>query len=327
MHNANEIRSTPCPECKICGSPGIPTYKDLPDRLFSSPGLWNLSKCSNSECGLMWLDPMPLEEDIYKAYRSYYTHGDKSGGTPSLEARITKALVPIFQLFMRLTPIHRERVDIEQMFLGNIVPGRVLEVGCGDGTMLSRLADLGWSVEGQEVDPISATIAAKANITIHLGSLVSLNLPEASYDAIVMNHVIEHVHDPVKLLAECQRLLKPGGILVAVTPNIRSFAHRAFHSNWRDLDPPRHVMIHCRNSLHPVAEKAGFASIKIRTVSAKASSIYRSLQLKYENKYPKVPMIALCYAGTLLFMVLAWLAQRKDPDSGEECLMILKKLV
>jgi hypothetical protein len=74
MHNNDGIHTIPCPDCKICGSPGVSTYQGLQDRLFSTSGFWNLKKCSNAECGIMWLDPMPLESDIHKAYTSYYTH-------------------------------------------------------------------------------------------------------------------------------------------------------------------------------------------------------------------------------------------------------------
>jgi hypothetical protein len=66
-----EIRSRPFPECSLCGTRGEPLYAGLTDRLFGAPGEWNLKCCSNSGCGLIWLDPMPLEDDIGKAYENY----------------------------------------------------------------------------------------------------------------------------------------------------------------------------------------------------------------------------------------------------------------
>src|SRR6185503_20402485 len=70
----DQIRSTPCPDCYLCGATGDVLYDSLKDRLFGAPGYWNIRICPNAACGLLWLDPMPVEEDLVKAYHSYYTH-------------------------------------------------------------------------------------------------------------------------------------------------------------------------------------------------------------------------------------------------------------
>jgi 2-polyprenyl-3-methyl-5-hydroxy-6-metoxy-1,4-benzoquinol methylase len=325
MHN-NEIRSAPCPDCKVCGSHGVLIYQELQDRLFAAPGLWNLKQCKKTECGLMWLDPMPLEVDIHKAYHSYYTHGEDSHKKSPTEQPITMILTNILLLFLRLTPIHRERKDFNLMYLGNIKPGRLLGVGCGDGARLSRLASLGWSVEGQEVDPISAAIAAKTGIKVHLGSLENLNLPDTSYEAIVMNHVIEHVHDPVKLLMECRRILSPNGILIAVTPNIRSYGHRIFKLHWRGLEPPRHILLYCQESLRCIAQKAGFENPTTWTTAANAHHFaLGSLNIIYGNNNIKLSTKTLYYFGPKLFLLVARIVQTFDKDSGEECVLMLRK--
>jgi len=44
------------------------------DRLFDVPGQWNVRQCTNPDCGLLWLDPRPVEDDIGKLYRNYFTH-------------------------------------------------------------------------------------------------------------------------------------------------------------------------------------------------------------------------------------------------------------
>ena len=228
MHNRIKIRKIPAPSCKICGSRGMQIYNGLQDSLFATPGTWNLDQCQNKECGLMWLNPMPLEEDIHNAYHAYYTHRDDQQKKSRIKQFINIILNHSLKLLLRLTPIYQERKDFNQMYLGGIKPGKLLCVGCGNGNRLVHLADMGWSVEGQEVDPICADIAAKKGFNVHLGTLESLLLPDSSYDAIVMNHVIEHVHEPMKLLMECRRLLSPDGVLISITPNTQSYGHRLF---------------------------------------------------------------------------------------------------
>jgi 2-polyprenyl-3-methyl-5-hydroxy-6-metoxy-1,4-benzoquinol methylase len=322
MNNHNHIRSAPCPVCKVCGSSGVQKYKGIPDRLFSSPGLWSFRQCLDPKCGLMWLDPMPLEKDIYKAYQSYYTHGQDSQKKGWIQQPL---MTHLFRMFLWLIFIHKERRDLDLMFLVGIKPGRLLEVGCGDGTRLRQLAELGWYVEGQEVDPVSVSIAKKTNFKIHLGPLEHLNLPNSSYDAIVMSHVIEHVHEPVKLLSECHRLLKKDGILVAVTPNIRSYGHKVFKSSWLHLDPPRHIMIYSQESLNQIARKAGFEHPISWTTSVKADGPLRSLQIVCGKQRSRLPVKAFCYFGALVLLPAARLVQLFDKDSGEECILKLRK--
>ena len=58
----------------------MPLYQNLRDRLFSAPGQWNLVRCAEKSCGIIWLDPMPLEGDIGEAYRDYLTHEQETHG-------------------------------------------------------------------------------------------------------------------------------------------------------------------------------------------------------------------------------------------------------
>jgi hypothetical protein len=60
--------------CYLCGAEGHILYGNLRDRLFGAPGEWNLKKCPDAKCGLIWLDPMPVEADLHKVYENYYTH-------------------------------------------------------------------------------------------------------------------------------------------------------------------------------------------------------------------------------------------------------------
>jgi len=274
----------------------------------------------------MWLDPMPLESDIHKAYKFYYTHDEKAKKKSALIELFGAILTKFLLLFLRLTPIYRERRDFSQMYLGKIKPGRLLELGCGNGARLLQLAALGWSVEGQEVDRMSALMAAKNGIKIHLGPVETLKLPDASYEAVVMNHVIEHIHDPVKLLSECRRLLTSNGVLISVTPNIHSFGHRVFKSRWRGLEPPRHVFLHCQNSLHLVAQKAGFRNPITWTTSSGAHHFSQgSLKIIYGSNNLNLFKKTVCYFAPKLFLLVARLVQTFDNDSGEECVLMLRK--
>lgn len=60
--------------CYLCGREGEPLYRSLSDRLWTVPGIWNFRRCPEAGCGLVWLDPCPVAEDIPLLYENYITH-------------------------------------------------------------------------------------------------------------------------------------------------------------------------------------------------------------------------------------------------------------
>lgn len=254
--------------CPLCHAPGDVLYRDLRDRLYNAPGKWTLRHCG--ACAIAWLDPMPNERELGAAYADYYTHHEPPAAS---------SLQRVYRRLLRLTSLYRERERLNLMLLDNIPPGRLLDVGCGSGQRLATFRSRGWRAEGQETDP-------RAPKGVHIGPLEKLALPESSYDAVVMNHVIEHVPDPVALLAECRRLLKTGGRLVAITPNLDSRGHRRFGANWRGLEPPRHVHLFTPKSLQGITHRAGFEQIEVWTTGARAVGIaLGSLALQRRGRY------------------------------------------
>ncbi len=264
-----EFLVQPTPDCPVCGVSGLTLYHGLRDRLYDTPGRWNLKRCW---CGHVWLDPMPRETEITHADENYYTHHDPSAPSP---------LQRVYRTLLRLTPLHRERARLNLMYLNHVQPGCLLEVGCGAGDRLAQFRDRGWQVEGVEIDPTAATRARK-----RFGLKIHGALPAGDFDAVIMNHVIEHVPDPVTLLADCRRLLKPRGTLTATTPNIDSRGHRRFGASWMALDPPRHLHLFSVNSLRAVTRKAGFMQVQVWTTGARAVGIgLRSLAIPRDGRY------------------------------------------
>lgn len=341
----NEIRTRPCPDCYLCGAQGKPLYQGLKDRLFGASGEWNLKKCPNPECGLVWLDPMPLEEDISKAYQNYYTHQDRyiSNTWPRRVYRLVKegylahkygyhseldlSWKKVLGMLIYLHPGRRADFDISVMYLPAQPNGRLLEVGCGSGQMLKFMQDLGWCVEGVDFDPAAVENAKAKGLQVRLGTLESQEYPEDYFDAIIMSHLIEHVHDPLQLLRECNRILRPGGNLVVVTPNGESWGHKLYGDAWRGLEPPRHLHVFTIPSLHCLAEKAGFKKLRISTTIRGANGLFmasRSIQRtgKHVNGGPQPRAVRIWARGMQL---AEWAILKVKPDVGEEIALMGEK--
>jgi SAM-dependent methyltransferase len=270
----------------------------------------------------MWLDPIPMEEEIGKAYAKYYTHAE----TPTRETGPTHVSGKGASLLLSLAnPIKHERERLSLMYLDGVKPGRLLDVGCGNGIRLARLRSLGWSVIGQDIDPQAVTYARDTlGRGVYLGELKDIGLPEMTFDAITLNHVIEHAYDPVALLKECRRLLKSGGQLVIVTPNSASFAHKHFGVSWRGLEPPRHIHIFSPKTLPAVTDKAGFTVCRSWTTVANATTFWRGSIMIRNNRLGRSNLKdkALTRARALGYLYRSIFEHFRDTKSGEECVLL-----
>jgi SAM-dependent methyltransferase len=324
------IRSRSTPTCYLCKATGTLLYKGLKDRAFGAPGTWNLKRCPNPSCGLIWLDPMPTELDIAKAYERYFTHGgmDQTG---SREARIQKAktsLASLYQSCWRLTPLYSEQQELDLMYLRGRRPGSVLEVGCGDGQRLAQLRARGWDVQGLEVDERAAAQAQSVfGVPVYLGSLDQAAFRDEEFDVVAMNHVLEHVHDPLRLLGECKRVLKPGGLLVSITPNTQGWVHRRFGACWYGLDPPRHLFLFSRKTLEQVARKCDFREVRTWTTAARSVwMVAGSLRIQCGEilSWDIWPAIKRAIRQPTLHAA-AIIARYRDPEAGDECVLYASK--
>lgn len=315
------------PRCPICGASGEWIHRGLGDRLLPTAGEWGHRVCSDRQCGLVWIDPLPCEEDLRDAYgRGYYTHPVEE----RLDARVAElppragGVWALSEQLWRATGAARERARLEALLLDDLPPGRVLEIGCGSGERLVRLREAGWDVAGQELDPEAAAVARRSGLTVHLGPVAALGLPASQYDAIVSSHVLEHVLDPEALLVECRRLLRPGGVLTAITPNPRSAGHARFGADWFYLDPPRHLQLFPPPALAGLARRAGFAA-EVWTTSARAQIVAaESVALRTGGASAGRWARSARELGAVLFQLYGQARCRRVPSSGEECVLLAR---
>lgn len=330
----DQIRTYWRPECYLCGNVGRELYRGLRDRLYGVPGAWNLYHCQNDECGLIWLNPMPLEEDIGIAYKKYFTHeGSGRGWTvSSLSYELLRRSVAY------VTGLRREKQVVEARYLNEQAPGKLLEIGCGAGDYLARMRSHGWDVEGVEIDPAACRYAQrKHQLKVHECTLDRKNFGEDTFDAVVLNHVVEHVFDPVSLLKECRRIMKKGGRTIVLTPNAEGHGHSVFGKDWIGLDPPRHIFIFSPKTLEITANLAGFTKATIATTAANAEFFFRATlnTQRYGTHYIEggstdsrsgdLLWNSMRNARALLSQVLEFQKLKGNPKLGEEIAMICGK--
>jgi SAM-dependent methyltransferase len=154
----------------------------------------------------------------------------------------------------------------------------------------------GWDVVGLDPDPKAVANAARQRLTVYEGGIEYFAGQTHLFNVITLNHVIEHVYDPVKVLKACHALLKPGGQLWLETPNIDSFGHARFQQNWRGLETPRHLVLFNRHSLGQALVSAGFPSMHDRPSPSPCAGMYRA---SYSMQHGYSPYVRMATPKTL----------------------------
>jgi SAM-dependent methyltransferase len=108
--------------------------------------------------------------------------------------------------------------------LERLTPGRrLLDVGCSYGAFLEVARERGWEVSGVELSRKGSEYAREhRGLEIFVGTLEQARFPDGAFDAVSLWDVVEHLDQPLELLRETHRILRPGGVLVVFTINQRS---------------------------------------------------------------------------------------------------------
>lgn len=194
-------------------------------------------------CGLGSLFPMPSPARIQSFYPPEYY------GTP------TAKFVPLVEAGVRAGA----RARVRSLLSGIHPESHVLDIGCGRGVMLRAILDLGYVAHGVEIsEEAAAGVDPRADVRI-APDLYEAGYETNSMDAVIMWHVLEHLPQPGRTIAEIRRILRPGGRLILAVPNYDSWQSRWAGADWFHLDLPRHLYHFTPDTLTLLLRRHGFA--------------------------------------------------------------------
>ncbi len=335
------MRLEAVPLCPIDAAPGPVLYTAIHDAYFGTPGAWTYRR--HPATGHLWLDPRPDADALGELYAAYYTHRDSASGPASggfkraaqAAARTRRLGYPPegFGPVARLAshwPPWAEEAEIDVLRLPAARRGRLLDFGCGNGALMARMRNLGWTVLGVEPDPAAATTLAREGLDVH-PSLSGLRAAgEAAFDVVVLNHVIEHLPDPVETLTQLRGLLRPQGELILLTPNAAGLGARLFGPHWRGLEPPRHFNVFTPASLRAALNRAGFGTATLNTSTRIAAGVwYNSCRARFGGQRLELPGAGrrrLLAATAYAYQAGQSALKAALPDLGEEILGVARRV-
>jgi 2-polyprenyl-3-methyl-5-hydroxy-6-metoxy-1,4-benzoquinol methylase len=268
--------------CFGCGKNDFQRLFTSHDYLFHLSGEFTIKRCQN--CGLLALSPQPTNSELKKYYpeKKYYSY--------SLKCE-TNIVFSIRKYLIR----HSGETSLYNRVLSGIFPlpaiptykkaAKLLDIGCGSGQTLKVLNEMGWDTYGFDIDKGAVAIAKKRGLkNIRCGSFEILkNYPDNYFDAVRMNHVIEHLYQPESCIKLVYSKLKKGGEFLICTPTFDSLAGYFGKQYWFNLDTPRHLFIVNPKILSLLLVRNGFIVRRVQYCSG--GGLLASLQYFLEDKY------------------------------------------
>lgn len=146
--------------------------------------------------------------------------------------------------------------------------GRLLDVGAAGGAFVEQALARGFEAEGVEPSPEFAAFAHESlGVPVRATTVEQAGLADASLDVVTMWHVLEHVPDPVAVLALLRDALRPGGVVAIEVPNAAGHMARAQGPAWPSLYPDVHVNQFGPRSLAAALERAGLDVVEVGTIT------------------------------------------------------------
>jgi 2-polyprenyl-3-methyl-5-hydroxy-6-metoxy-1,4-benzoquinol methylase len=211
---------------------------------------FKLTKCRN--CELVYLNPRPEREEI----KDYYP--------PSYHSRAQSKIVDIEKTEIWGIPWREAMQKKAAPILRYKKSGRILDVGCGDGSLLKFLKELGWETYGVEFQGSASRYAREVlGLNVFSGRLEEANYPEGYFDVITLLHVLEHLPDPSAILKKAHKLLRKDGFLLIEVPNFGSFEAHIFRSKWMGISAPLHLYHFTPLTLQKMLKSCGYIPIEV----------------------------------------------------------------
>lgn len=269
---SNPLIAGPDAVCLACGSSLVRRTVDCKEMLFGSRAVYRYSECT--DCAS--LTTRASSVDLAAHYPAGYYSLQKTGLTHYAARAILSPITlrgqgRVFSLFERLGILDLGIRTIPEF--GIEQRESILDVGCGQGRLLSHLHSAGYT-RLWGVDPFAEPVA-RPGLNIIRGQM-DRAAPLGPFDVIMFHHSLEHVASPADALRSAGYMLKRGGRLLVRLP-LKDVLYETFGPDWVGVDAPRHTLVPTEKGIRLLMRRSGF-TIDRTAVRTSAENIFLSRQ-------------------------------------------------
>ncbi len=241
--------------CALCGRRAEVRLRDAFDDRYGSPGHFTIERCTGCGHGRVSSE-LPVEK-IRRIYTDYYPRASCS--VAEFRPRVATSGITAW-------------LDGDRRLAHTWVPPgvRILDIGCGFGETLAYHRARGCDAHGVEADQNVRRVAEALGLQVQIGLFDPDHYPEASFDWVTMDQVLEHMRDPVQTLRGVARILRRGGSAVVSTPNAGGWGARVFGRRWINWHVPYHQQFFTRRSLEIASGLADLRVVRCETLTSSA---------------------------------------------------------
>jgi len=247
--------------CNNCGSTRAELVTEGRDHEYphTTSGTFRMVRCG---CGLVYLNPRPAVSELDRIYPDdYYAY-------QIIEQRLRqgRGKGSLLRRYMDARAI--ERLKRYTRLVEGRGPVKILDIGCGDGTVLNQWKQAfeypgDVDTHGVEMNEKAAAIAEAQGHHVMPRRIEECDLGPSSFDLVFSFHVIEHVTDPTSFMRAIHGALKDDGYLLIETPNVDTADFRWFKDrHWGAYHFPRHFYLYDPRTFTALASKAGFEVVR-----------------------------------------------------------------
>jgi len=180
--------------------------------------------------------------------------------------------------------------EIVNSFASYRVNNKLLDIGCGAGSLLMAAKRAEWEAEGVELSHPTAEHLGKQGLKVFPGEVADAAFPTGHFDVVTAGELLEHVPDPSSLIAEIARVLRPGGIFWATTPHSNGICGHVLKLNWTLVAPPEHLHLFSIRGLTSLLSHHGFRNVQIKSEGLSLAELLGTLPGRQRDPAPYAPI-------------------------------------
>ena len=309
-------------KCKICNNQTGNKIYEVREMMFGFRDKFIYFQCSR--CGCLQIEEIPGDMSKYypSNYYSFSDHYNEDTGNSvkklirTLRNRYIVLNKGVLGRFIcRIFPSEEWQLLAEAHLTED---SAILDVGCGDGSILCLIKEMGFK-HLLGVDPyIKQDIEYNSGLKIIKKFIHEIN---GEWDLITFHHSFEHISNPLETLQSVSNLLTKSGTCLIRVPTVSSYAWEHYRENWVQLDAPRHFFLYSIKSMTILAE---MANLKVEKVIYDSTALQFTGSEQYLQDIPLIePHSIFSNAEIKVFQQKAKVLNLKN--QGDACAFILRK--